>query len=90
MGHRSSVEIGEILRAVDPDNPICEIAAKIQRSKFGPVRTAPFGFALVVAARKAPIEQLFEFGDLVATAMFQSKDESEPTRRLQLGCVMQP
>ena len=80
MGNRSHVESGEILRVVDTDAFVCKIAAKIQRSKFRPTRTGPFGFVLAVAARTAPIERVIEFADLVASGL--ARDESEPTYRL--------
>jgi hypothetical protein len=84
MGNRTQVEIGEILRMVAEDDRICQFAAKTQRSKFGPIRAGTFGFVLVLAARTAPIEKVFQFSDLVASGMFQSEDESEPTRRLHV------
>jgi hypothetical protein len=80
MGNLSHVESGEILKVVNADDCICEIAAKIQRMKRGPTRTGPFGFVLAIAARTAPIARVFEFADLVATGL--GSDESAPTHRL--------
>jgi hypothetical protein len=82
MGHLAQVENGEILRVVNTDDYICEVAAKIQRSKFKPTRVGPFGFILVVAARTAPLERVFEFADLVSSGL--AADEMEPARCLHV------
>jgi hypothetical protein len=82
MGNLTYVESGEILRTVNTDDWLCEIAARIQRSKFRPTRTGTFGFVLAVAARTAPLERVFEFADLVASGLGQ--DESEPAHRLHV------
>jgi hypothetical protein len=84
MGHLTHVESGEILRVVNTDDWLCDIAARIQRLKFRPTRTGTFGFVLAVAARTAPIERVSEFANLVASGMFKNEDESEPTRRLHV------
>ena len=80
--HRAQVEIADILRLIEADDRICEIAAKIQRSKFKPTRTGPFGFVLVVAARTAPLDRVFEFADLVSSGVIH--DETDPARRLHV------
>jgi hypothetical protein len=82
MGNLQQVEIGDILQIVDADDRLCEIAAKVQRSKFPPTRTGSFGFVLVVAARTSPMERVMEFLDLVSGGKFD--DEAEPTRRLHI------
>jgi hypothetical protein len=79
---RAQVENAEILGIVDADESLGQIAAMIQRSKFKPTRAAPFGFVLVVAARTAPIERVFEFAELVSSGVVQ--DESDPARRLHV------
>jgi hypothetical protein len=84
MANQEQVENGDILAVVDADDHICKIAAKIQRSKFSPTRTGTFGFVLAIAARSAPLDQVFEFADLVTNGRFESPDESEPKRCLHV------
>ncbi len=56
------------------------MAARIQRFGFPPCRCGGFGFPLVLAARKLPVERIFEFAGLVANGLAQ--DEGAPTYRL--------
>jgi len=82
MGNRSHVEPGAILRIVDSDDRVCAVAARIQRFKLPPIRTGAFGFVLVVAARTAPMERVFEFADHVAHGWAASAEEARPTHTL--------
>ena len=77
------VESAEILAIVEGEELIGHVAAKIQKyRKFGPARNAALGFVLVVAARKTPVELVFEFADTVASGLAQN--ESDPARRLHV------
>jgi hypothetical protein len=78
--YRAQVESGEILRIIDADERIGQIAARLQRSKIGQARSGSFGFVLAVAARTAPIDKVLEFAALVSEGLTQ--DESNPGRRL--------
>jgi hypothetical protein len=80
--YRAQVEIPAILRMIDSDDRIGQIAAKIQRSRLGVVRTGPFGFVMVVAARTAPVDRIFEFVDIVSSGLGES--ESDPACRLHV------
>ena len=80
--YRAQVEPAEVLRIVEAEDLIGEVAAKIQRFRFGPARTGPFGFVLVVAARSNPIEKVFAFADVVGTGLGQG--EVDPAYRLHV------
>jgi hypothetical protein len=77
-----SVEADEILSIVDADERIAQMAAKVQRLRFPPVRTGGFGFVLVIAARSTDVSKVFEFAELVASGVIS--DESNPARRLHV------
>ena len=78
----SGIDAAEILAMVDADDRIPEIAARIQRFKFSPLRTGSFGFVLAIACRVADPAKVFEFADLVASGLVA--DDSNPARRLHL------
>jgi hypothetical protein len=80
--YRAQVETPEILRMISAEDRIAQIAAKVQRSRLSVVRTGPFGFVMVVAARTAPIEPIFEFVDVVSSG--RGKSESDPACRLHV------
>lgn len=80
--YRAQVETPEILRMIDADERVAAVAAKIQRSRLSVIRTGPFGFVMVVAARTAPIDRVFEFVDVVSSGL--GKSESDPACRLHV------
>lgn len=77
-----SVEADEVLAMVDADDRIPEVAAKIRRLRFAPVRAGGFGFVLAVACRNTPSDKVFEFADLVASGLVA--DETNAARRLHV------
>jgi hypothetical protein len=77
-----SVEADEVLAMVDSDDRIPEVAAKIRRLRFAPVRAGGFGFVLAIACRNTPSDKVFEFADLVASGLVS--DETNPARRLHV------
>ncbi len=75
------LEPEEALRIIEADDNISHVAARIQRfTSFPPCRCGRFGFPLVLAARKLPMERIFSFAALVVSGLAQ--DEGAPTYRL--------
>jgi hypothetical protein len=82
MGHlRDLVEASSILKIVETDERIGQIAARIQRHKMPLARSGAFGFALAIAARTAPIDHVFSFSDIAAGGLAQH--ETNPAWCLQ-------
>lgn len=77
-----AVEADEILAIVDADERIAQMAAKVQRLRFRPLRTGGFGFVLVIASRFTDVAKVIEFADLVSSGVVD--DENNPARRLHL------
>ena len=77
----TTLEPEEALRIIETDDNIAHVAARIQRfASFPPCRCGGFGFPLVLAARKLPMERIFEFAALVVSGLAQ--DSGSPTYRL--------
>ncbi len=78
---QTTLEPEEALQIIERDDNIPHVAARIQRfTSFPPCRCGGFGFPLVLAARKLPVERIFEFAALVVSGLAQ--DGGSPTYRL--------
>ena len=73
----------ELLLQVVRDTPtIRQVAEAIQRHRFAPARTAPFGVALVVAMRQHPEERVLAFAEEVNSG--RSPTETSAAYQLHL------
>ncbi len=81
--HRANqqVEPHQVIAAVDAEPLVAEIAELIRPMKFAPVRTAPIGFVLVLAARAANLAQAATFARLLDDGR---AEEEDATRRLHI------
>ncbi|MBE7181667.1 MAG: hypothetical protein INR71_10760 [Terriglobus roseus] len=77
---QSILEPDETLKIVGENDHIGHVAARVQRLRFAPCRCGGFGFTLVLAARKLPMDRIFEFADLANTGL--AGDLNSPTYRL--------
>lgn len=76
------VEPAEIIRIVEANPAILQVASTIQKHRFAPARTAPFGLILAVALRGAPAEKVFAFAEQVNSGLTDREDS--PARQLHL------
>ena len=70
-----------VIAAAEAEPAIGNVAALIRSLKFKPTRTAPFGFALVLAHRATSLDQVAAFANLVDGG---KADEEDATRRLHV------
>ena len=82
--HNIKVDTDLVLRVVASDPLIGRVAEKIQRLKFAPVRTAPFGMILTAAARHAPFEEVTGFAEIAAGALCQDEDMAPRRHHVRL------
>lgn len=75
------VEPAELIRIVVANPHILTVVSRQQACRFAPARIAPIGMVLVVAARKAPMEQAGEFLRVLNTGL---AEETNAARALHL------
>jgi hypothetical protein len=76
------VEPGEVIRIVEANPQILQVAGLQKKCRFAPARTAPIGLVLAVAARKAPLDRVAAFLAVLDTGL--ADDEANPARRLHV------
>ena len=79
--HTVQVEPDLVIAAAEAEPAIGEMAALIRVLKLKPLRTAPFGFALVLAQRATSLDQAASFAHLVDSGR---AEETDATRRLHI------
>jgi hypothetical protein len=76
------VEPGEVIRIVEANPQILQVAGLQKKCRFAPARTAPIGLVLAVAARKAPLDRVAAFLAVLDTGL--ADDEANAARRLHV------
>ena len=81
--NRANIQVDSdlVIAITDAEPAIGNVAALIRSLKFKPTRTAPFGFALVLAHRATSLDQVAAFANLVDGG---KADEEDATRRLHV------
>ncbi|WP_424138188.1 hypothetical protein [Roseomonas chloroacetimidivorans] len=80
--YSGQIEPDRLMEIVQGTPDIRRVAEVIQRHRFAPARTAPFGMVLVVALRHHPEEKVFEFAELVNSG--RAPEETDPAYQLHL------
>ena len=79
--HNIQVDTDLVIAATEAEPAVGAVAALIRPLKFKPTRTAPFGFALVLAQRATSIDQAAAFAHLVDGG---KAEEDDASRRLHV------
>jgi hypothetical protein len=81
--NRANIQVDSdlVIAIADTEPAIGNVAALIRSLKFKPTRTAPFGFALVLARRATSLDRVAAFANLVDSG---KADEECGTRRLHV------
>jgi hypothetical protein len=74
--HAQKTDNDTVLEVIGRNPLIGEVAAMTSRFTFKPARTCAFGFALVLAARVAPMDRVATFANSVATGLAASEGDA--------------